>query len=441
MNSILDHLVTTYGYKNYLEVGYSRYHINCLNTFSISDPSDIPKRQMFDLIYIEHNHQELQADKNISVALSQLSPNGTIVINNCIPKTEWHTRSLDNFLKYPGEWTGGIWKSIIKLRDKLNISVIDYEWGIGIIRRGTPENFTPINLELTFFNFEKHKKEWLNTITLDEFFKKYSISKYQFLREPVEIKRKEVYDYGEQLKSQAKQKLDSFSEMIRNSENFALVKFHDGEWLTMTTTGNERNSFGYNYSRAIGDDLIRSYIYLLCYSRGYIHYWHYNPHHIMLDLIDDFSPSNDKFIYCEATVQKLPFIPGQVEFFRSIQQSNRKKIYVSNQNMTAVLQPILNINHLVVTHGIKFYASDNLFYPEKERILTQIKELLVHENTIVMFSAGLGAKVMITDLLKTHPNNTYLDIGSTFDGLLYASRDYNAVPGYRNTLLAAYKQS
>lgn len=439
MKSILEHLVTTYGYKNYLEIGYSRHYINCLNTFSISEPSDIPKGQMFDLVYIEHNHQEIQADKDISIALSHLSPNGTIVINNCIPKNEWHTRSYTDFLKYPGEWTGGIWKSIIKLRNKMNICVVDYEWGVGIIRRGASENYTPINVELTFANFQKYKKEWLNTITIDEFFEKYSISKYRFSREHVESRKKEVFDFGEQLKLQAKQKLDSFSDMIRNNENFALVKFHDGEWLTMTTNGNEMNSFGYNYSRQIGDDLIRSYIFLLCYSRGYIHYWHYTPHKIMLDLVDDFLPSNDKFIYCEATVQKLPFIAGQVEFFKSIQQSSRTKIYVSNIHMTEVLQPILNINHLVVTNHINFYASDNLFYPEKERILAQIKELLCnHENAIVLFSAGLGAKIMITDLVKTHPHNTYLDIGSTFDGLLYASRDYNAVPEYRSTLLSTY---
>ena len=76
-------------------------------------------------------------------------------------------------------WNGDVWKSIVKLRHldiNLNISVVNTDFGVGIISRGknTPIDGFTLNESLNWDIFIKNKKYFLNLLEIDEFFDKYS---------------------------------------------------------------------------------------------------------------------------------------------------------------------------------------------------------------------------------------------------------------------------
>jgi len=50
----------------------------------------------------------------------------------------------------------------------------------------------------------------------------------------------------------------------------------------------------------------------------------------------------------------------------------------------------------------------------------------------------MASKVFMTELFEERPNHTYIDIGSTFDGLIKHSRDFNGTKLYRDVLLKCY---
>jgi hypothetical protein len=230
----------------------------------------------------------------------------------------------------------------------------------------------------------------------------------------------------------APDKLKAFIDNIQTSKNFNCVKFGDGEWLNMTATNeNERNCDGGRYFRALGDDLIRAYIWCLQNENTFVSRWHSQIYAIENALDFDFCKDTSKFVYYDIFTHKLPFMPEQVAFFKAIQSSPRKKIYVSNTHMINKVVPLLNMNIGVCVPQIDCYLHKDTII---QHILSQ-----VDKDCIVLFSCGMASKVLLTDVAKQKPDNTFIDIGSTFDGLVRVSRDYNASPLYRNILLRTYQ--
>lgn len=229
----------------------------------------------------------------------------------------------------------------------------------------------------------------------------------------------------------SKERLEIFIEMLKNNKNFTIAKFGDGEMLNMIATyEGERNCDGNNYFRGLGDELIRSYIYFLCNPNAYICKWHSQIYNIQKEMDNDFKYDSAKFIYYDILTHKIPFRQEQVNFFKTIQKSSRKKIYISHSGMTQALQPILNIDICINIPSVNCYLHIN-------EILKTIRSF-IDTNMIIMLSAGMCSKVIIAHLLSSHPENTFLDIGSTFDGLIRGSRDYNSISGYKEILLTTY---
>lgn len=229
----------------------------------------------------------------------------------------------------------------------------------------------------------------------------------------------------------APDKLQEFISNIQTNKNFNCVKFGDGEWLNMIATDeNERNCDGGRYFRALGDDLIRAYIWCLQDSNTFISRWHDQIYAIENALDFDFCKSNEKFVYYDIFTHKVPFMPEQVAFFKAIKNSSRKKIYVSNQAMIQKVVPFLNMTVGVCVPDIDCYL-------HKDTIIPNILNHVDHD-CIVLFSCGMASKVLLTEIAKQKPDNTFIDIGSTFDGLVRISRDYNASPLYRDILFNTY---
>jgi ubiquinone/menaquinone biosynthesis C-methylase UbiE len=432
IQEIIMHFINQYDYKSYLSIT-DPFKIECDLVKAVlpehSQDFYSSNTQKFDIIYVDCLHVESVVDHHLAECIKILSPKGILLINNCLPRDQSHIRSYEEYLKNQYSWTGDVWKSVLKYQPE----IIDMEWGVAII----PSGSVITNPSPTWEDFLTYEK----ILRLRDFYDKYfDISKYRYLREIDPTIS--VPEMEKKMIAESKDKLDMFSNMIKTNKNFTLVKFHDGELTNMTTPGGEMNSFKFLYSRKLGDDLVRAFIYLVKNKNGYVHFWHYTPYKMLTNILRDLRVDWDaKLVYCEATVQKLPFIPGQVNFFKTIQQSPRKKIYICNKMIAPYVKTVLKVDNIILIDSINFYASEDLFYPEKERVLTEIKNLLNEiktDDNILLFSAGLGSKVMITDLMKTHSNNTYLDLGSTFDGLSHATRDYNCMPGYKQILWSTY---
>ena len=276
---------------------------------------------------------------------------------------------------------------------------------------------------LSQFGYKK-----INRIAVNDFFVKYEvdINKYKNLKNSAPS-----YKFFE-LQKTVESDLEKFINMLNNNENFLIVKYGDGECLNMISVNeNERNCDGNNYFRPLGDDLIHSYIHFLQSKKSYICKWHCQIYDIQTALDADFGGNlENKFIFYDILVHKLPFSNNLVKFFKTIQSSNRKKIYVSNAHMINTVCPILNIKVGICIPYINCYQ-------QKEIILNNLKQHIA-ENCIILFSAGMASKVLICEIDKMCPNNTYIDIGSTFDGLIRESRDYNCGQEYRNILYSTY---
>lgn len=429
IQEIIMHFINQYDYKSYLSITDPfKIECDCVKAVQPEHSQDFYSSNTlkFDIIYVDCLHVESVVDHHLAECLKILSPKGILLINNCLPRDQGNIRSYEEYLKNQSSWTGDVWKCVLKYQPE----IVDVEWGVAIIHSGAMVT----NPSPTWEDFLTYEK----ILRLRDFYDKYfDVSKYRYLRE--NDPAISIPDMEKKMKAEAKGKLDLFSDMIKAGKNFALVKYADGELTYMTTRGKEINSCGYLYSRNVGDDLIRSFMYLVKHKNGYVHFWHYQPYKMLTNILRDLQVDWDaKLVYCEATVQKLPFIPGQVNFFKTIQQSPRKKIYLCNHMLAPYVKAVLRVDHIVLVDPLNFYASEEMLYPERTKVVGELREYLKNDNQIFLFSAGFGTKIVINDCLKINPNNVFLDIGSTFDGLVGPSRDYNSIPGYRQTLWNTY---
>ena len=193
---IINHLIETYNYQSYLEIGVEdgdnlrQINSQCLIQHGVDPASQhanfkITSDQFFriikdeikyDLIFIDGLHVEDQVERDIENALNHLEPNGTIVVHDCNPPSEWHQRSYEEAQKNGCRlWNGTVWRAFVKFRANrkdLEMSVVNLDWGCGIIRRGKQETIElPKDRTFTYSDLEKNRQEWLNLISGDDFLK------------------------------------------------------------------------------------------------------------------------------------------------------------------------------------------------------------------------------------------------------------------------------
>jgi hypothetical protein len=182
---IINRLIKDNGYKRYLEIGVMNeangfVHINCDKKVGV-DPDQSCKtthnitsdayfasyNDKFDIILIDGLHEAHQVTKDIENSLKILNKGGVIVMHDCLPTS----KEMQQVPRIAGEWTGDVWKAFVNAREThtdLDMFVANTDYGVGIITRAiTPKKFT-VGEELTYENFEKNKKEWLNLISKEE---------------------------------------------------------------------------------------------------------------------------------------------------------------------------------------------------------------------------------------------------------------------------------
>ncbi|MFC1883807.1 class I SAM-dependent methyltransferase [Thermodesulfobacteriota bacterium] len=130
-----------------------------------------------DVVFIDGYHSYQQALKDVDNSLSNLKENGVIVMHDCDPPNEAtaypaesfkHAASL-NLPGWNGRWCGDVWKAVLYLRsnrEDLKIFVLDCDYGIGIIKKGEPDNCLNLSEQdidkMTYDEFSQNREKLLN---------------------------------------------------------------------------------------------------------------------------------------------------------------------------------------------------------------------------------------------------------------------------------------
>jgi hypothetical protein len=197
---IINFLSNRFDYKSYLEIGLRHPwecfdHINCElkdsvdpgyetdnniakykytsdSFFSMLDNSllDKPNDYKWDIIFIDGLHTADQVERDIINSLNHLSDNGSIVLHDCNPPTEYHARAdyYDFNTTASGCWNGTVWKAIYKLRctnPNVDVCVVDTDWGCGVVRKGKQRLCEFDNPFFEYEKFDKSRQKHLNLIT------------------------------------------------------------------------------------------------------------------------------------------------------------------------------------------------------------------------------------------------------------------------------------
>jgi len=189
---IINLLIKKNNYKSYLEIGIGDgenfNNISCEKKVSVdpnpecfkinpsfkltSDNFFSNNKQIFDIIFVDGLHTFEQTYIDIKNALNCLSKNGIVLAHDTLPPTEYHQREPELY-KIGEAWNGTCWKAIAKLRleeDNINISTVDTDWGVSIIKTGKNNKFTTDSIDtLNYKFFNKHKINLMNIISVETF--------------------------------------------------------------------------------------------------------------------------------------------------------------------------------------------------------------------------------------------------------------------------------
>lgn len=175
---VLNWLIEKNNYKSYLEIG-SRQHVTlnkviCQKKVGV-DPSFKTDFQMtsdrffsqntdvFDIIFIDGNHESKQVNQDILNSMNCLSKNGTIVLHDVNPREE---RLLQGSLCNDAWWA---FANLRTERDDIFMCTLPFDY-IGIIRHGTQIKFDG-KLEKSWKYLDFNRKNLMNEIEWNEFIK------------------------------------------------------------------------------------------------------------------------------------------------------------------------------------------------------------------------------------------------------------------------------
>ncbi|KAG5187727.1 hypothetical protein JKP88DRAFT_267798 [Tribonema minus] len=190
---LLHALATLHGYTNYLEIGCD-LDINFGDMASVPrlvstcvDPNRGGTHRMtsddffaqyqgppFDLVFIDGLHEHNQVLRDVMNSLSVLKAGGTIVLHDCTPRSRAKAANIG--AAFPGGyiWNGDVYRAVMQLRSRLDLEVFvgDFDYGVGIVRRGRNPN------PLVLYDFPDWRSEWgEGQVSKEEwiFFKKHEV--------------------------------------------------------------------------------------------------------------------------------------------------------------------------------------------------------------------------------------------------------------------------
>lgn len=174
---VINDLIREHGYKSYLEIGVANgnsfRNVSCPLKHGVdpnsghathrmtSDEFFAQNKRQYDIVFVDGLHLAEQCLRDIENSLRVLSPGGSIVVHDCLPKEEKHQLRDRGDAK---DWTGDAWKAIAELRftrADLSIHVVDCDWGCAIIQGGNQE-LMPRPTILDWAYFVANKESLMN---------------------------------------------------------------------------------------------------------------------------------------------------------------------------------------------------------------------------------------------------------------------------------------
>ena len=113
-----------------------------------------------------HDAEYVQRDINNSI--SCLNDGGCIICHDMNPLT----KESQIVPRIQTQWHGDGWKAWVHFRQSdpnITMCVVEEDCGLGIIQKGSQKLLDTKGLEITYDNLEKHRQEWLNLISLEDF--------------------------------------------------------------------------------------------------------------------------------------------------------------------------------------------------------------------------------------------------------------------------------
>ena len=232
--------------------------------------------------------------------------------------------------------------------------------------------------------------------------------------------------YPEEYLEEIKKTLENWIHKINTSNNFAFIKFGDGEFFCMMGA-NGSNCDQHPYTLDLQKKLINAWNYY-CDNKQhdvYIAEWAdqpgsfgmpqnilpqkniNNPVFVFYKQITENKNLNFKLVNFEILLQNT-LTQQKYNFYKAIKNSKRKKIFIGPERLFPV-QKFLNVDIHIQVPLINTFSKYN-------EILLHCKQAST-ENAIYIFSSGMPTKALIFELLKEIKNITCLDVGSGFDAL------------------------
>ncbi len=211
-----------------------------------------------------------------------------------------------------------------------------------------------------------------------------------------------------------------FTNCINNNKQIIFAKFGDGEYYTCQDKSPiEVNCDEDSCTSYLGKHLKKSFKYLVSIN-CLIGKW---EHQFVIDFFNSLitNKNNINWINYAVILNRNEYFnkPYLLNFVKSIQETNYKKIIITNYKN-------LKLKELFKTNFFIEVPSKNWFINYKF-YLNKIKDEIIDVKTIIFTAAGMGSKVLIAKLLKNFPLISCIDIGSSFDFLCQKkpSRDQN----------------
>jgi hypothetical protein len=212
---------------------------------------------------------------------------------------------------------------------------------------------------------------------------------------------------------------DIIVECIDNNKPLSFSKYGDGEYMcAFGFTGN--NCDNDNYTPKLKDALISSFKYIVDSSNNnnYIGEWHGLIHSVeWKKLVNKEIKSaryhtlifDGNYDYFYNRPYNIDYDSNKVKIYKAINNSKLKKIIVCNE-LLIKSKLLFNADEIIIV------PFNNWFDTDFNNILEKIKGHINNDDChIVMTCCGMSAKVLIAELLKSHPKGIYLDFGSALD--------------------------